>query len=112
MSFDFLVVTLITDEDDDHSSGEPADWEQALVAAKAGDPGAVVMLGILPDGNLSDGLCRGSDDAPQLQALTTSLTPATVSSSVLRGAALGTVRLFVPIIRTMHFALKPSSSPF
>jgi hypothetical protein len=66
-----LVVTLITDEDDRRSEGDPADWEKALIAAKRGDPGSVVMLGILSDRNLDDGICRGLDtrEAPRLQTL-------------------------------------------
>jgi hypothetical protein len=64
-----LVVTIITDEEDRHSSGDPADWKQALVAAKGGNEDAVVVLGLLGDNNLEDGLCRGldADGAPRLQ---------------------------------------------
>lgn len=42
-----LVVTMITDVEDDQSPGKPAAWYEAVVAAK-GDPGAVVMLAIQP----------------------------------------------------------------
>ena len=41
-----LVVTLITDVEDQKSWTTPADWYEALVAAK-GDPDSVVMLAIL-----------------------------------------------------------------
>lgn len=44
-----LVVTFITDEDDDAgdgSDGTVEGWRQALIAAKNGDPEAVVMLGL------------------------------------------------------------------
>ncbi len=47
-----LVVTFITDESDDitsedqGSSGSPQQWYDRIVAAKNGDPTAVVMLGI------------------------------------------------------------------
>ena len=44
-----LVVTFITDEDDndgDGSEGTPASWKSALVSAKNGDPEAIVMLGL------------------------------------------------------------------
>ena len=41
-----LVVTLITDGEDQKSWTTPADWYEALVAAK-GDPDSVVMLAIL-----------------------------------------------------------------
>jgi hypothetical protein len=42
-----LVVTMITDVEDDQSPGEPAAWYEAIVAAK-GDPGSVVMLAVQP----------------------------------------------------------------
>ncbi len=44
-----LVVTFITDEDDnegDGSEGTPASWKSALVSAKNDDPEAIVMLGL------------------------------------------------------------------
>ena len=44
-----LVVTFITDEDDDAgdgSDGTVEGWRQALIAAKNGDPEAVVVLGL------------------------------------------------------------------
>jgi hypothetical protein len=41
-----LVVTMITDVQEDQSPGQPASWYEAVVAAK--DPGAVVMLAIQP----------------------------------------------------------------
>jgi hypothetical protein len=42
-----LVVTMITDVEDDQSPGEPAAWYEAIVAAK-GDPRSVVMLAVQP----------------------------------------------------------------
>ncbi len=58
-----LVVTMITDEDDDpndhlmrktmdadlNSAGDPASWKQAVVDIKNGDETAVVVLGLLGD---------------------------------------------------------------
>jgi hypothetical protein len=68
-----LVVTLLSDEEDDNSDGEPEDWRRALLAAKGDRSNAVVVLGLLGDNNLEGGLpggpCRGSDadGAPRLQ---------------------------------------------
>jgi len=42
-----LVVTMITDVEDQESFTKPTDWYKAVVAAK-GDPAAVVMLAIEP----------------------------------------------------------------
>jgi hypothetical protein len=68
-----LFVTLISDEDDRRSDGDPADWQTELLARKGNNSDALVLLGILADGNLSDGLCRGNDGAPRLQGLANSL---------------------------------------
>lgn len=43
-----LVVTLITDHEDEDSKTSPAAWYDAVVAAKGGDPNAVVALAITP----------------------------------------------------------------
>lgn len=67
-----LVVTVITDEEDD-SDSEPEDWQEALLAAKKGNPDALVVLGLVGDNNIDGGLrggpCSGSDadGAPRLQ---------------------------------------------
>lgn len=52
-----LVITIITDEPDDHSLGDPADWADAVIAAKGGVPESVVVLGLVPDGDLGMPLC-------------------------------------------------------
>jgi len=55
-----LVVTILTDKDDDDSPGDPQAWADAVVAAKGGDPEAIVALGILEP----DGSCGETSDAP------------------------------------------------
>jgi hypothetical protein len=72
-----LVVTMITDEEDaDDSPGDPAVWKDVLVSAKYGDEDAVVMLGLLGDPDLDDGVCEpydlvaggdGAEPAPRLR---------------------------------------------
>ena len=52
-----LVITIITDEPDEHSDGDPADWADAVIAAKGGNAEAIVVLGLLPDGDLAMPLC-------------------------------------------------------
>lgn len=64
-----LVITVITDEPDEHSLGDPSDWYDAVVAAKGGQPEAVVVLGLLPDGDLGMPLCGvESVPAPRMSA--------------------------------------------
>jgi hypothetical protein len=67
-----LVVTVITDEEDD-SDSEPEEWPKALLAAKKGNPDAIVVLGLVGDNNIDGGLRGGpcsrldADGAPRLQ---------------------------------------------
>lgn len=63
-----LVVTFVTDEDEDCaevgevcSEGTPETWKQALVDAKGGNQDAIVMLGVFGDNDLSDGICQPQD---------------------------------------------------
>jgi hypothetical protein len=80
-----LVVTFITDEEDDHdgmgggSMGEPADWYNAILTAKNGDPNAAVVLGLFGDGDQPGAICvagdpnggdGGAENAPRLRAFT------------------------------------------
>ncbi len=75
-----LVVTFITDEEDSHekdgSPGDPADWYDAVLAAKGGDPGAVVTLGLIGDHGTPNPICEpyggdngtvGAEAAPRLR---------------------------------------------
>ncbi len=56
-----LVVTFITDEDDDSgdgSEGTVEGWRQALIAAKNGDEQAVVVLGLFGGGGCGEDSLR------------------------------------------------------
>jgi hypothetical protein len=53
-----LVVTFITDEEDDgDSQGDPASWRNDLRAIKGGNQTAVVVLGLLGDTGLPGAVC-------------------------------------------------------
>jgi hypothetical protein len=65
-----LVVTYITDEEDNGSAGTPDSWRQALVEAKNGDDTAMVVLGLVADGDLPNGTCPGPVGAPTLRSWT------------------------------------------
>ncbi|RMG99061.1 MAG: hypothetical protein D6705_04270 [Deltaproteobacteria bacterium] len=59
-----LVVTFITDEDDDAgdgSNGTVEGWRQALIAAKNGDENAIVVLGLFGDQDLPNAICPPGD---------------------------------------------------
>ena len=79
-----LVVTVITDEDDNgpggddpvgDSPGTPNDWYDALVAAKGGNADAIVFMGLIGDTNQPGALCTpldhttgvGAEDCPRIR---------------------------------------------
>jgi hypothetical protein len=83
-----LVVTIISDEEDspddgpplgdndDNSPGGPSSWKTGLVASSDVDEAAVVVLALVGDSDLDDGLCEpyelggvGAEPAPRLRAL-------------------------------------------
>ncbi len=81
-----LVVTVITDEEDDvpdGSTGSPPQWVASLVEAKGGNPEAVVFLALVGDSNMPGGVCEpgadpgaigaGAEAAPRLQAVANGL---------------------------------------
>jgi hypothetical protein len=80
-----LVVTLITNQDDESSIGAgataPETWQENLLALKGGDPGALVLLSFVADNNLDPplpgGPCTfldlGTSGAPRLQRFTRGL---------------------------------------
>jgi hypothetical protein len=74
-----LVVTLITDEEDQRSEGEPDEWRQALLDTKFGNEDALVLLGLVGDNNVDGGLLGGpcggndADGSPRLQEFVSSV---------------------------------------
>ena len=88
-----LVVTIITDEEDSpddgppigdndvNSPGDPESWTEGLVQAMYGDEEAVVMLALVGDSDLLDGLCEpyvfpdglGAEPALRIRELVESL---------------------------------------
>jgi hypothetical protein len=63
-----LVVTFITDEEDVAKSvGDPVSWKQSLVGVKQQNEDAVVILGLLNDGD-QQGVCeKENEGAPRLR---------------------------------------------
>src|SRR5690606_22368282 len=52
-----LVVTFITDEEDNQSNGNPVGWNAALVAAKQGKETSIVVLGLIGDPDQPNPVC-------------------------------------------------------
>jgi hypothetical protein len=76
-----LVVTVITNTDDDISAGDPDAWFDAIVQHKGGNEQAVVFVGFLPGDAFSPStsgvLCNviaRFNPAPRLEALATRFT--------------------------------------
>jgi hypothetical protein len=71
-----LVVTFITDEEDDEeSNGNPVGWNASLVAAKAGDEKSIVVLGLIGDPDQPNAVCTdGAEASPRLREFAESFT--------------------------------------
>ena len=66
-----LVVTIISDEDDESSPGNAAVWRDALLRAKNDNPAAIVVLGLVGDASDPAGSACGdaASPAPRLREL-------------------------------------------
>lgn len=88
-----LVVTFITDEDDnqgDGSAGTPDGWKASLIAAKGNDPDALVVLGLFGDQDKPNYICppfdpdaaSGAEPSPRLRQFVESFGDHGVAGSV------------------------------
>jgi hypothetical protein len=86
-----LVVTFITDEDDnfgDGSAGTPEGWKASLVAAKKGDEEALVVLGLYGDNDQQNAVCgplvdeSGAEPSPRLRQFVDSFGDHGISGSI------------------------------
>jgi len=86
-----LVVTFVTDEDDnfgDGSAGNPAGWKASLVAAKKGDEKALVVLGLFGDNDQPNPICpplvdsSGAEPSPRLREFVNSFGDQGVAGSI------------------------------
>lgn len=59
-----LVITIITDEEDDDSQGTPNGWYQNIIAQKAGDGSGVVVLGLINDTDSATPVCPAQSQDP------------------------------------------------
>lgn len=59
-----LIVTFISDEEDNGSSGTPGSWYDEVVAAKGGNDERVVVLGLFGDNDQPNPVCTGNDADP------------------------------------------------
>ncbi|PRP97382.1 hypothetical protein [Enhygromyxa salina] len=59
-----LVITIITDEEDSDSQGNPQGWFQNIVAQKAGDGSGVVVLGLINDTDAGNPVCPVDSQDP------------------------------------------------
>jgi hypothetical protein len=78
-----LVVTFITDEEDDEeSNGNPAGWNAALVAAKKGAEQNIVVLGLIGDPDQPNPVCAmdQAEASPRLRMFAESFTHGTWGS--------------------------------
>jgi len=71
-----LVVTYITDEEDEgKSNGAPVGWKAGLVAAKQGAEKNIVVLGLIGDSDQPNPVCTdGAQPSPRLRTFAESFT--------------------------------------
>jgi hypothetical protein len=71
-----LVVTFITDEEDEgKSNGSPLGWNAGLVAAKQGAEKNIVVLGLIGDSDQPNPVCTdGAQPSPRLRTFAESFT--------------------------------------
>jgi hypothetical protein len=73
-----LVVTVITDEEDTNSNGDPASWRTDLLAVKNNDEAGIVVLGLVGDTGETNAVCdmpsnnTGADPSPRLRSFVSS----------------------------------------
>jgi hypothetical protein len=83
-----LVLTIITDEEEKSSPGDPASWKQSLVDAKPGGEQAIVVLGLIGDNGTPGAICApfasnagtGAEPSPRLRAFAESFPAGRVGS--------------------------------
>ncbi|MEM7156402.1 MAG: hypothetical protein AAF799_26350 [Myxococcota bacterium] len=80
-----LVVTIITDEEDGGSNGTAAGWYANVIASKAGDPNAIVMLGLINDTGEADQICPAESDDPAKLRSFMEMFPNQIQGSVCSG---------------------------
>jgi hypothetical protein len=59
-----LVITIITDEEDNGSTGVPEGWFANVIASKGGDASAIVMLGLVNDPDVPAPVCPPETEDP------------------------------------------------
>lgn len=110
-----LVVTIITDEDDEATRGTPSTWKTNLLRVKGGKEESVVMLGLIADNHIPGGLQGGPCDefsgspSPRLESFVRSFDLGAIGSvcapdySSFFEAAVSSIDTacdeFVPVVR-------------
>jgi hypothetical protein len=81
-----LVVTLITDEEDAASNGQPAGWFANVIASKFGDANAIVMLGLINDTDAAAPVCPAESQDPVKLRTFVDMFPNSIRGSVCEGS--------------------------
>ena len=80
-----LLVTFLSDEPDENSTGNPTTWRQALIDAKGGVEEAIVVLGLFGDNDEEDALCEDPTEGDYSGAYAAPLLQEFVDSFHLQG---------------------------
>jgi hypothetical protein len=81
-----LVVTIITDEEDAASNGQPAGWYANVIASKFADANAIVMLGLINDTDAAVPVCPADSQDPVKLRTFIDMFPNSIRGSVCEGS--------------------------
>lgn len=81
-----LVVTLITDEEDAASNGNPAGWYANVISSKFADANAIVMLGLINDTDAAMPMCPADSQDPVNLRTFIDMFPNRIRGSVCAGS--------------------------
>jgi hypothetical protein len=102
-----LVVTVITDEEDDDSTGFPDGWYANIIASKSGDATAIVMLGLINDTDAAMPLCPAESQDPAKLRAFIDMFPNAIRGSVCEASYNAFFQQAVDLIDTTCDAFTP-----
>ncbi len=95
-----LVVTIITDEEDDDSNGLAEGWFANVIASKLGDANAIVMLGLINDTDAPAPICPVESQDPVKLRSFIDMFPNSIRGSVCENTYNGFFQQAVDLIDT------------
>jgi hypothetical protein len=102
-----LVITIITDEEDVNSTGFPDGWFANIIASKAGDETAIVVLGLVNDTDAAMPVCPAESQDPVNVRTFIDMFPNSIRGSVCEPSYNAFFQEAVDLIDTTCDAFEP-----